>query len=544
MKISEKQEYLDKEKDGLWLESYLHVLNAALTSKSEAIFQSQIRALINQSTVCDLFRRVPMIHKTARELLSNKNNLRSSGRYLSDFLYASEIEITSKLVDLLREIYLTQERRIEEVRLLTDITDSIISSLDMKEIFGIIATKIGRLVNFDRASIVLVDEKHDKVLAFVLVTKSDSNFREGIYPLKGTAQEWILRYRETCIDNDLRIQRFRENQGLCAEGLRSSIRIPLLIREKVLGTLNLDSREIGAYGTLERKLLEQVSGQVAIAVENSRLYEEALRRAKQISAINSSLERIVQEQTIKVRELEKKRAIRTGLIAHCLKNPIIGIRQALQMLTIENKNFDHDTLKNIIDEICSSCDLLLGIVNDMLDVYRYEFDSIPLYLEPVYVEDLMDNALWLLRHRIVEKRINICKQTGSKLLTNGDKKRLFRVFLNLLENAVKFSPLNANIGVLTSCVKMGDSNFIEITIDDEGPGIPEKDIVRVFDQFYQVQRDDIPVELGSGLGLCYCKMVVEAHDGSICAENKSGGGAVFKVTLPALEEDYIQGGGT
>ncbi len=537
--------YPEQNNDELWLETFVQTLDLEANKASFGESCLTISRFLQSVSTSDLIRRNFLFFQTGVEILQLSDSAEKVDNPTSNVLwnrmYLGLWEITSELSRRFSNMSVARDKKEEEVCLLTDITNSIISSLDMKKIFHVITTKIAKLVNFDRASIVLIDEVSDNVLAFVLVTQSDSNYQEGAYQLRGTAQEWVLRHRRTCIDETLDNGLYRENRGLYEEGLRSSIRVPLFFRSKIIGTFNLDSRRVGAYSATEQRLLEQVAGQIAIAVENSRLYDEALRRTEEISAINSTLETMVQFQTAKVTELERKRAMLTGLIAHSLKSPIIGIRRALMMLAAENATYNNGNWEGLLDELCSSCDLLLGIVNDMLDVYRYEFDSVPLYLlEPVEISNPINKSILLLRHQIAEKHLNIAFQTEQGLYVTGDGKRLSRLFINLLENVVRYSPFYANVNITSSPVEEQNSRFIKISIEDEGPGIPEQDLARIFDQFYQVEKN-ASTESGSGLGLCYCKMIVEAHGGTIWAENRRQGGTAFYLLLPAFPDMPMEG---
>lgn len=455
--------------------------------------------------------------------------------FLTEILYKGQLIADQELAMRMKELNVLKKRGAKENKLLTDITNSIISSLDMREIFRVVATKMSNLIQFDRASIVLINESKHTTSAFVLVTRARSSYREGEYPLTGTAQEWMLQNRMSCIEADLSNHKFREDKPLFREGLRSSIRVPLFLREKVIGSINLDSKQFGMYTDSEKRLLEQVAGQIAVAVENSRLFEEVRQRAEQIASINNSLESMVHQKTAKIVELEKKRAAMTGLIAHSLKNPIIGLRQAIKLITRNEIFLNPNFLRRFLDELYSSCDMLLGIVNDMLDVYRYEFDMVPLNLEYMSITEPLNDALHLLRYEISDKNVHVELQCAARELTvNGDRRRLCRVFLNLLDNAVKFSPAGGRIDV---SVTSDSAQSIVVTIDDEGPGIPEFDLTRIFEQFYQVERKNMPIKDGSGLGLYYCKMLAEAHGGKLWAENRNPNGTSMRLGLPTTKED-------
>ncbi len=539
-------------KDGVLLEKCLQ--NIKTGAECDEYHKCKDNTAFSGKTTAELIRQVDLLQRIKEEPFYGGKVLTGEDKTNRENCWTRliphwEKKVVRELVLRLELLDSISKRKEKEVRLVTDVTNSIASSLDMKKLFKVIATKIKCLVDFDRASIVLIDQGKTVVTAFVLVTDSESHYREGIYPLSGTAQEWVLQHRRTCTEDNLKSRLFRENQGLYAEGLRSSIRVPLILREKVIGTLNFDSKRVSAYSTAEQNLLEQMAGQIAIAIDNSRLFDQVKQQVEKIALINSSLEKIVYEKTAKVRELEKKRKIMTGLIAHSLKNPILGLRQTLRMLSCETETQVPQTFKTTLEELSFSCDLLLGIVNDMLDVCRSEFDRIPVQLSDTSVSRLLTEAARLLSYQIMEKEVAINWDNHYKdIELQGDEKRLIRVFVNLLENAVRFSRQRGNIQINLKLQK-GDyvppgvsrGPWAMIDIADEGPGIPETDLTRIFEEFYQVERGNLQFGTGSGLGLCYCKKIVEAHKGLIWAENRAEGGTVFHVMLPIYSPKEVCG---
>jgi two-component system sensor histidine kinase KdpD len=169
-------------------------------------------------------------------------------------------------------------------------------------------------------------------------------------------------------------------------------------------------------------------------------------------------------------------------------------------------------------------------VTNLLDVSRIEANAIRLNRQPSDIEDIISVAREQLGSRHGEHPINFDLPTDIPYLF-VDFSLMVQVFINLLDNAFKYSPPNASIEI--SERKIGQE--IEIYVADRGVGIPTQDLERVFDKFYRVERPNYVT--GTGLGLSICKGIIEAHGGQIWAENRPGGGTVIRLTLPLPPEE-------
>jgi len=160
-----------------------------------------------------------------------------------------------------------------------------------------------------------------------------------------------------------------------------------------------------------------------------------------------------------------------------------------------------------------------------LDITRLEADAMRLHREACDVEELIGSSLEQIGTPLKNRQVKV--DIPAKLpLVSVDFVLFSRVLVNVIDNALKYSPMDKPIEI-----KARTSNHnLEISIADQGEGIPVEDFERIFDKFYRVQRPDNVS--GTGLGLSISKGIVEAHGGSIRAENRRGGGAIFTVQLP------------
>jgi len=270
-----------------------------------------------------------------------------------------------------------------------------------------------------------------------------------------------------------------------------------------------------------------------LAASFNRMLEELSRSKAEVESYRQELERKFAERSKELVETEKKRAAMAHMIAHDLKNPLLGIKKTLERLEYSAPEKNGEERKRILKDLLSAGDLVIGMVNEMLDLYRSDFGDLPLSLTVFPLEESVQAALRILGPELEEKRLQVVNRSDPPHIPIlADKRRLTRLLINLLSNAIKFSPENGRIFISAALAEdNGKAGArVQLCVEDEGMGIPQEDFPKIFDRFYS--RDQGRVETGTGLGLPYCRLVAEAHRGKIWAENRSGGGLVVSVVLP------------
>ena len=181
-------------------------------------------------------------------------------------------------------------------------------------------------------------------------------------------------------------------------------------------------------------------------------------------------------------------------------------------------------------------DMLLGMINDMLDVYQESYSGLPLLTSTVSVKGLVADVVQTFRSEAAAKRIAFhIEMPDDDVTITADRRRLLRVLINLVHNALKFSPQGGKITVAVQVEARECMATIQVA--DEGSGIAPDDLPHLFEMFGR-RKDPGDIRIGRGLGLHFCRLVVAAHQGRIRAKNRSSGGAVFFVELPLNQEAY------
>ena len=216
-----------------------------------------------------------------------------------------------------------------------------------------------------------------------------------------------------------------------------------------------------------------------------------------------------------------------SMFAHDIRNPLAGIKKTLEWLG-RCPEMEQDRPRRCLEDLRFTTDLLLGMINDMLDVYQENYSGLPLSTSPVSPGMLLKEVLQLFRSEAEAQQVRFRVQVPSgDVWIMGDGRRLQRVLINLVHNALKYSPPQGTIMITVQVeearasggddVEPYDGPTVTIHIEDEGPGIAPEDLPHLFEMFFR-KKDGQDYRIGRGLGLHFCQLVVDAHGGQIRAK--------------------------
>ncbi len=221
-------------------------------------------------------------------------------------------------------------------------------------------------------------------------------------------------------------------------------------------------------------------------------------------------------------EVEKAKKEIVSMVSHDLRSPLTALRVSVGMfLGGAYGEMTPEAMKRL-DSMGASVDLLIRMINDLLDLEKFEAGQFRFYIKQTNTTALMKAAVQAVSGLAEAKNISI-KVSGKNVKVNVDNDRVVQVLINLLSNAIRFSPSCSEIEIRTS-VKNG---FAEFRVTDHGKGIPKKHLKNVFYPFEQLDTNPSVEKTGSGLGLAICKKIVEAHGGTIGVDSEVGSGSQF-----------------
>ncbi len=235
-------------------------------------------------------------------------------------------------------------------------------------------------------------------------------------------------------------------------------------------------------------------------------------------------------------ELHKQQLLQT--VSHDLRSPLSSVRGILTLLSAGAMGKLPDKALDKVKIAESDVERLIKLITDLLDLEKIAEGKSKLEASPVAVKRLVERAVNSVITLAEEKGINISR-TIDPVDVLGDEGRLVQVIVNLISNAIKFSPPGGEIEVEAEAVQASEESsgshkqLIEIAVLDRGRGVPVELRDKIFERFEQVQKTDATESGGSGLGLAICKSIVELHGGTIGVRENDGGGSVFWFRIPS-----------
>ncbi|MEW6245123.1 MAG: ATP-binding protein [Nitrospirota bacterium] len=233
-----------------------------------------------------------------------------------------------------------------------------------------------------------------------------------------------------------------------------------------------------------------------------------------------------------------------SMFAHDIRNPLAGIKKTLELLG-QREELQAEPQRRWFQDLRFTTDLLLGMINDMLDVYQESYSGLPLITSRFSVNAALGEVVQLFRSEAEARDVIIrLRVPHEEVWMTADRRRFQRVAMNLIHNALKYSPPESRITVTLEAQPEVDlraegpgraESAVLIRVEDEGPGIEPEDLPHLFEMFFR-KKDGRDLRIGRGLGLHFCWLVAEAHHGRIWAANRAEGGAVFSILLPANQE--------
>ena len=313
---------------------------------------------------------------------------------------------------------------------------------------------------------------------------------------------------------------FVDSQGLFITVAAVSIALALLLGYVLSGSI------VGPVRRMGTRLEAIASGDFSSHVEVSNR-DELGALAANLNRMNDELGRLYEE--LEAASRHKSEFLAT--MSHELRTPlnaIIGFSQVLKQQMYGELN---EKQADYVDDVLSSGQHLLNLINDILDLAKVEAGRMELQPSTFELPELLENAASMVRERATRQGIDLTVATDKSVgLMEGDERKVKQILFNLLSNAVKFTPGGGKVTLATSTA----DGQVEISVRDTGVGISIEDQEKIFEEFYQVGASR--TQEGTGLGLALTRRLVELHHGELTVESEPGVGSTFTVTLPLQQE--------
>jgi signal transduction histidine kinase len=317
---------------------------------------------------------------------------------------------------------------------------------------------------------------------------------------------WVAMYGEKILAND--VSKESRYLSYAYHNTNSELALPIKVGAYVVGILNLEDTRLHAFDETDVIVLSTLCDQLGSAIHNATLYNEA------------------KESNRKLLELDKLKSDFVGIVSHDFRTPLSSIMLAAKSLVKKDIVATNEHFKEYLNIIIDQAVKLSQLAEDTLTITKMESGQLSYYFKLVNIETLVKEAVSMVkfsnRHQL---QYNIELDAS---FVKGDQSKLRQVLLNLVSNSAKYSPRGGKIEI---SVVNHNADEILLSVKDQGIGIPENQLEKLFQKFSRVDSDEVSNIKGSGLGLWISREIIKAHGGKIWVESEVGVGSTFMFTL-------------
>jgi signal transduction histidine kinase len=431
----------------------------------------------------------------------------------------------------------TQElaRSVEQLRTLSQVSQSVNSTLDLDEVLNTIVVRAVQLCSADAGVLYELNESTGALyprasLGYPSDFADDDSARQGfLVPFLdsvGAAKPLLLAEsvigRAAAAKAPVQIADVRADTSYVGRArdaadranIRALLAVPLLREGLILGGLAVGRRDPGEFPAEVMDVLQTFAAQSTLAIQNARLFREI---------------------EVKSRELEVASKHKSQFLAnmsHELRTPLNAILGYTELIVDRIYGDLPDKVSEVLERVQKSGRHLLGLINDVLDLSKIEAGQLVLAVDDYSFNDVVQSVVSAVGSLAAEKQLPLKVNVERDLpVGRGDERRITQVLLNLVGNAIKFT----EAGEVTVRVVNSGSAFL-VSVADTGPGIREEDQQKIFEEFQQSDSSSTKTKGGTGLGLAIAKRIVEMHGGRIWVESTPGKGATFFFSVPVRAE--------
>jgi signal transduction histidine kinase len=404
------------------------------------------------------------------------------------------------------------EQHNQQLNRLVELSLTLNSTLDLDAVLQLITTTATELLGCEAASILLYDEKQPR-LYFAAATGSDpAKLAEIPVPIEGSLAGTIFRTNRPIILNN--VEQDPRHYALVSEHIQFRVRdllgVPMLIKDRIIGVLEAVNKRNGTFAERDETILSVTASHAAIAINNARLL------------------RTTQQALQKVKEADQLKGNFLSLASHELRTPLGIIIGYASFLREDAKGETSEHAQHVLNAALR----MRSLVEDMTNLTMLETEGL-LLIRPqdVAVQTILKSACAEISEIAAAKDQKVVFAFQEQpLMVHIDPDKTITALVNLLNNAVRFSPQGSEITI--GATKQGEN--ILVWVQDKGVGIPSDKLQKIFEEFYQSESPNTRHYGGLGIGLAIAKGLIEAQAGNIWAESDGQDkGSVFKVFLPA-----------
>jgi signal transduction histidine kinase/DNA-binding response OmpR family regulator len=505
------------------------LVSVARTLRPEAILFTRLESpateLLNTIRQDVALRDVPVLGALSPATADTYSKLG-----FDDWVHSVE-ELPARVENALRARRLIERDALTRLRMdaLLEVTQAATSTLELEQILRLAMDKIGKVLNADRCSVVLVEGDGPRTARVVASREAPKLSSLPLDLVKYPELRRSLETRQAIYVEDAALDPLMTEvrSQITPLGVKSILVQPLICQDDLLGALFLRlSRSESAFGREEQEFAQAVAASLANSVRNARLHTALKRKRDELESAYVDRYRELTEANQRLKELNR---VKDEIIAVCSHD----LRAPLQVLLGHGRILLDGEItpeqKISADAIVRQGRKILNMVETLLEKGKGEQARLSLEPSLLDVSELCKETSDDLSILARERGVTLRTVSGERLSVLGDETKLREVLQNLITNAIHHAKQAGEVVVLAQRLKRPDGEAARITVQDDGAGIPKSQLHLVFDRYRHGPG-------GTGLGLAICKEFVELHGGEIWAETPKEGGCAFVFTLPLCQK--------
>ena len=431
----------------------------------------------------------------------------------------------NEMAEKLSESHATLEQKVlartRELQAINQIATTANQSLELQGLLDTTLEKVVEVTGFESGHVEIFDPKENRLLM-----KSHFGLSSDLLDQLHAADNRLISTEVI----DTRAPVILEQNGdpeathpLMRAGYQTLIAFPIQSKNKIIGVFTLASRTERSFTAQDLQLLSSIGNQVGTAVENAHLYLKE------------------QETVEKLMEMDRVKSEFLSNISHELRTPLTSIIGFSEILLDRLAGELTPDQESYVRNMNTSGQHLLEIINNILDLSKIKAGRMEVHPHLFSLRTLLETIQQTIIPMTYKKGLHFDLSIEEGLDTvHTDEGKIKQILLNLLGNAVKFTPAKGAIQLHVRAGRLGRAKAVEMTVRDTGIGIPAYALNRIFDEFQQIDGSYTRDYPGTGLGLAITKRFVDILGGEISVESQSGVGSTFKVLIPIPEERDIQ----
>lgn len=407
--------------------------------------------------------------------------------------------------------------RLSELSALFQLSTTLNLQLRLEDILEIIVRRVVSTLQAQQASIMIYDPETcllETRASYGLESEFARNARRRLG--EGIAG-WVAERREAVqLDSDAEMGAFR-SQHKPNRNITSALSLPLKVGERCVGVLNVNRiNHPGTFQPHHREVLQLFADHVGSVVERAEVMERLGSRARELEAVN-----------LKLNEMNRLKDVFLSTASHELKTPLTSVIGYAELLDENEERMTREQRREFLRRMRAEAGRLLVLIEDILDLTRIESGKLTLRCVSMSVNEVAHAAVETTRSFAQKHGVELVERLDALLPPASlDEVKLRQVLVNLLVNAIKFSPERGTVVLET----LRDGDFLRVHVADQGEGIAPEDSAHIFELFGQGERG--AREGGLGIGLHLVKRITELHGGHVGVNSRIGEGSTFWLRLP------------